>query len=64
MLTHHLAMEIHKEQVQVREIHARMMDRKLILVMVLTNDRVIAYENLNEFKGCAKEKFRFKLIQS
>ncbi len=62
MLTQHLAMELHKEQVQVKDIHARMMDRKVILFMVLSSNRVIAYEGLNDFKGIKKERFRFKII--
>ncbi len=62
MLTQHLAMELHKEQVQVKDIHARMMDKKVILLMILSNNRVIAYEGLNDFKGSKKERFRFKII--
>jgi len=55
-------MELHKEQVQVKDIHARLMDKKVILFMVLSNNRVIAYEGLNDFKGSKKERFRFKII--
>ena len=60
MLTQHLAMEIHKEPVQVRDVHARLMENKLLLVIVLTNGKVLAYESMKEFKG--SERFRFKLI--
>jgi hypothetical protein len=46
----------------VKDIHARMMEKKVILIIVLSNKRVIAYEGLNDFKGNKKERFRFKII--
>jgi hypothetical protein len=60
----HQAMEIHKEPVCIAEVHAKQMDRRLVLVVVLSNGKVIVYENLQFFPGQEKQKFRFKIVQS
>ena len=57
-------MEIHKETILISEIHAKEMENKVILIIVLSNGKVLAYENLNSFPDCKKQRFRFKIIQN
>jgi hypothetical protein len=42
-LKHHQAMEIHKEQIYVRELHAKQMESGIILILILSNQKIIAY---------------------
>ena len=37
---------------------------KAILLLRLSNDKIMVYENLNGYKEAKREKFRFKLVQS
>lgn len=64
MLIHSGASEIHKQTVTVREVCCKMMETKLVLVLILSNSKVLVYECLHGFKNQLKEKFRFKLVQS
>ena len=63
-LFNHTVMEIHKQEVSIVEIHAKQMESKLLLIIVLSNRRIIAYENLSNFPDIKNQKFRFKIIQS
>ena len=63
-LFNHSAMEIHKQEVSIVEIHAKQMESKLLLIIVLSNRRIIAYENLSNFTDIKNQRFRFKIIQS
>lgn len=56
--------EIHKELMHVKETVLKQIDNKVILLLRLSNNKIIAYENLNSFPNVKQEKFRFKIIQS
>ena len=43
---HHQAMEIHKEAIFITELHCKQMENRVVLVLVLSNGRVLAYESL------------------
>lgn len=57
-------MELQKEHAKIVEVTAKLMERKIILIMVLSNRKVLVYEGLNEFTNSKNERFRFKIVQS
>ena len=57
-------MELQKEHAKIVEVTAKLMERKVILIMVLSNRKVLVYEGLNEFTNSKNERFRFKIVQS
>jgi|LauGreDrversion4_2_1035121.scaffolds.fasta_scaffold1254062_1 hypothetical protein len=40
------AAEIHKEQVSIVEVHCKQMETKIVMVIVISNGRVIVYEEM------------------
>jgi hypothetical protein len=46
VIMHNKVMEIHKEHVQVVEVLARRMEHKIIMIIVLSNGRVMIYQNM------------------
>lgn len=54
--------EIHKLQVQVREFTLKLLETKVILILLLTDNKVVVYEGMAGFKHQDKERFRFKLV--
>ena len=43
------SMEIQKEQVKVNEIEIVQMDKQLVMVVIMSNGKVLAYKNIREF---------------
>ncbi len=60
---HQQTFEIHKEQVYIRELEIRQLERKLALVMVISDGRVLIYEGIERFSERERELFRFKIIE-
>ena len=52
-LFHYTSVELSKHPVPIVELHAKLMETKLILVLVLANHRIIAYEGLGHFSEIA-----------
>ena len=49
VIMHNQVMEIHKELVRVAEVIVRRMETKIILIIILSNGKVMAYENMEQF---------------
>lgn len=58
------ASELHRLSAKVREFSLKFLESKLVMVLVLNDNRVIVYEGMQGFKAQGKERFRFKLVQS
>jgi hypothetical protein len=54
------SMEIHKENVRVRELEVVQMGSQLVMVAVMSDGMVDVYRNI----GMANEGFRFKLVEA
>lgn len=59
----HQAFEIHKEHIWVKELEIRQLEHKIVMIVVISDGRVFAYENIDRFPERAREKFRFKIIE-
>lgn len=42
----------------------KQIEDKIILIIMLSNGKILAYEGINGFTNQKKEKFRFKIIKS
>jgi hypothetical protein len=51
--------EIHKEQIEIREIELVQMGKLLVMIVVLSNDRVLCYQQVG-----GNKTFRFKMVES
>ena len=57
--------EINKEQMYVKELHIKQFSQNhVVLVLSLSNGKILVYENIETFQNIKKERFRFKLVQS
>jgi len=63
-LFHHCSVELSKHPISIVEVHAKVMETKLLLVLVLTNHRIIVYEGLTDFPDYKTQAFRFKIVQN
>jgi hypothetical protein len=49
--------------VYIRELEIRQLERKLALVMVISDGRVLIYEGIERFSERERELFRLKIIE-
>ncbi len=47
----------------IRELEIRQLERKLALVMVISDGRVLIYEGIERFSERERELFRLKIIE-
>lgn len=61
-LFHHCSVELNKHPVTIEDVHCKVMETKLLLVLVLANHKIIVYEGLTDFSDIKTQTFRFKIV--